>query len=265
MHHLEIEDQERREAAIKRRIDKVRDERAGDAMAALRRHARTVGPAVDERAVDWSQAPEWANFWAMDDDGRAFWFENKPTLREDALYAVWSDRENGLVEKAPNFIFPATQFRESLCARNANEEASAFYVDWSQAPEWANYWAMDDDGEAYWFEEKPTIDWGVWLSQSRQRIAPDFGGAAIDWQDSLVARPAAIKDRFTTADTVDHPAHYANQGGIECIEVLEQLAADGHDFRILNAIKYLWRYRHKGGDESLRKARWYIERVLGES
>ena len=65
-----------------------------------------------------------------------------------------------------------------------------------------------------------------------------------------------------THDTVNSPAHYARQGKIECIDVLEQLAEDGHDFRILNAIKYLWRYRHKGGDESLSKAVWYIERVL---
>lgn len=64
-------------------------------------------------------------------------------------------------------------------------------------------------------------------------------------------------------DWVNHPAHYT-QGGIECIDVLEQLAKDGHDFRILNAMKYLWRYRHKGGDESLRKAQWYIERVLDD-
>ena len=64
-----------------------------------------------------------------------------------------------------------------------------------------------------------------------------------------------------TGDPVHHPKHYC-QGGTECIDVLEQLAADGHDFRILNAMKYLWRYRYKGGDESLRKAVWYINRVL---
>lgn len=71
-------------------------------------------------------------------------------------------------------------------------------------------------------------------------------------------------ERTPVADTINRPAHYAKQGGIECIDVLEQLAEDGHDFRILNAIKYLWRYRHKGGDESLRKAVWYINRVLGD-
>jgi len=76
-----------------------------------------------------------------------------------------------------------------------------------------------------------------------------------------------LSQRFCQAiddmdDTVNRPAHYAQQGQIECIDVLEQLAEDGHDFRILNAIKYLWRYRHKGGYESLQKAQWYIDRVL---
>jgi hypothetical protein len=63
-------------------------------------------------------------------------------------------------------------------------------------------------------------------------------------------------------DPVNRPTHYANQGQIECIEVLEQLAGNGEDFRILNAIKYLWRWRHKGGVESLKKAVWYIQRVI---
>lgn len=67
---------------------------------------------------------------------------------------------------------------------------------------------------------------------------------------------------FERYDSVDRPVHYAVQGQLECIEVLEQLGADGHDFRILNAMKYLWRYRHKGGQESLRKAIWYIQRVI---
>ena len=78
-----------------------------------------------------------------------------------------------------------------------------------------------------------------------------------------------LSQRFCQAlddmdDTVNRPAHYAQQGQIECIDVLEQLAEDGHDFRILNAIKYLWRYRHKGGAQSLAKARWYIERVIND-
>lgn len=30
--------------------------------------------------------------------------------------------------------------------------------DWSIAPEWANWWAADGDGESYWFEMRPTMD-----------------------------------------------------------------------------------------------------------
>lgn len=63
-------------------------------------------------------------------------------------------------------------------------------------------------------------------------------------------------------DPVNHPVHYAALGEIECIDVLEQLHNNGEDFRILNAIKYLWRWRYKGGIESLKKAVWYIERVI---
>jgi len=83
---------------------------------------------------------------------------------------------------------------------------------------------------------------------------------ADDYNQPTYAENTRVSD-FHAADTVNHPAHYT-QGAIECIEVLEQLANDGHDFRILNAIKYLWRYRAKGGNESLKKAIWYIERVL---
>lgn len=28
--------------------------------------------------IDWTQAPEWANFAAMDYDGEWWWYENKP-------------------------------------------------------------------------------------------------------------------------------------------------------------------------------------------
>lgn len=38
-------------------------------------------------------------------------------------------------------------------------------VDWSIAPEWAKYAAMNYQGEWYWFEEEPTYDMksGFWV------------------------------------------------------------------------------------------------------
>jgi hypothetical protein len=65
-------------------------------------------------------------------------------------------------------------------------------------------------------------------------------------------------------DTVNHPSHYIDGGGIECIEAIES-ALTSEEYRGYlkgNIQKYVWRERHKGGTESLKKARWYLERLI---
>ena len=65
-------------------------------------------------------------------------------------------------------------------------------------------------------------------------------------------------------DVVNHPPHYIEGGGIECIEAIEsQLTLE--EFRGYlkgNIAKYLWREKHKGGTESLKKAQWYLDRLI---
>jgi hypothetical protein len=69
--------------------------------------------------------------------------------------------------------------------------------------------------------------------------------------------------RLEGCDVVTRPDHYT-RGDIQCIDVREQLAADGADFRTLHAIEYLWRAHNKNGIEDLRKAQWYIARLIAE-
>ena len=66
-----------------------------------------------------------------------------------------------------------------------------------------------------------------------------------------------------TIDMVNHPAHYTD-GGIECIEAIEaQLTEEEYrGFLKGNVAKYLWRERNKGGVESLKKAQWYLDRLV---
>lgn len=67
------------------------------------------------------------------------------------------------------------------------------------------------------------------------------------------------------ADVVNHPPHYT-QGGVEAIDAIES-ALTPEEFRGYckgNALKYIWREKHKGQDESLKKAIWYLNRALGE-
>jgi len=67
-------------------------------------------------------------------------------------------------------------------------------------------------------------------------------------------------------DNVNHPPHYL-QGKIECIEALES-ALTAEEFRgycKAAALKYIWREKHKGGDESLEKAIWYLQRAVNQA
>jgi hypothetical protein len=63
-------------------------------------------------------------------------------------------------------------------------------------------------------------------------------------------------------DLVNAPPHY-RQGKIECIDAI-RAALTEEEFRGYckgNAIKYAWREKHKGGDEDLKKAAWYLNRI----
>ena len=51
---------------------------------------------------------------------------------------------------------------------------------------------------------------------------------------------------------------------IECIEAIEA-ALTNEEFRgycKANCMKYIWREKHKGGTESLKKAQWYLDRLI---
>ena len=65
-------------------------------------------------------------------------------------------------------------------------------------------------------------------------------------------------------DMVNSPPHY-NQAGIECIDAIRAATGDGYEYYLQgNIIKYLWRYRYKNGAQDLKKAQWYLDRLIEE-
>lgn len=64
-------------------------------------------------------------------------------------------------------------------------------------------------------------------------------------------------------DAVNHPLHY-NFGKIEVIKIQEdQLTDDEYRGYIKGqVIKYITRERHKNGLEDLKKAQWYLNRLI---
>ena len=66
------------------------------------------------------------------------------------------------------------------------------------------------------------------------------------------------------SDMVNHPPHY-NKEGIECIDAISAALGPGMEFYLQgNIMKYLWRYRYKNGIEDLKKAKWYLEKMIEE-
>lgn len=66
-----------------------------------------------------------------------------------------------------------------------------------------------------------------------------------------------------TKDNIN-PSHYRN-GKVECIDALESATIGKNGIEavcVANVIKYLWRYEDKNGIEDIKKAKWYLERLI---
>lgn len=67
-------------------------------------------------------------------------------------------------------------------------------------------------------------------------------------------------------EAVNHPPHYT-QGKVECIDALEAATVGLVGIEAVctaAAMKYLWRWKFKGGLEDLEKATWYLERLKAQ-
>lgn len=69
---------------------------------------------------------------------------------------------------------------------------------------------------------------------------------------------------FDEADNVNHPQHY-QANGIETIDVIEAWTKDLDGIVAVcaaNVIKYISRWNKKNGIEDLKKAQWYLNKLI---
>ena len=67
-------------------------------------------------------------------------------------------------------------------------------------------------------------------------------------------------------DNVNRPAHY-NQGNVQCLDAIASAVIGKSaysSYLVGNIIKYVWRYNFKNGVEDLKKARYYLDRLIEE-
>lgn len=73
-------------------------------------------------------------------------------------------------------------------------------------------------------------------------------------------------DTTKTEDNVNHPQHYQSKSGLETIDVIEAFTeglVGGEATNTGNVLKYMCRWKSKNGLEDLKKARWYLDRLIG--
>lgn len=67
------------------------------------------------------------------------------------------------------------------------------------------------------------------------------------------------------SDMVNHPDHYQSESGLEVIDVIEAFTKDLVGLEAVctsNVLKYICRWKKKNGLEDLKKARWYLDKLI---
>lgn len=109
--------------------------------------------------------------------------------------------------------------------------------------------------------------WGTELVACLTGMADDAKNIANEFADSLRSnnRLEVVEPSETPVTKNDpiNPSHYKDHCSIECIEAME-IAFGGWEtgyFCLGNAFKYLWRHKHKNGQEDLEKSIWYLDKA----
>lgn len=119
--------------------------------------------------------------------------------------------------------------------------------------------------------DKTTLEWTSGYSCRFSHMSYDMLSKCYNWLKEIspeVCENAENEccDKKPNVDMVNHPSHYI-QGGIECIDSLKAATVSKTGIEAVctaNVIKYLWRYEEKNGIEDVKKARWYIDRLIKE-
>lgn len=149
-------------------------------IAALRQHAEALARQLSEVQVPdgWVLAPMYPTL-DMVQAGIVAEKEGEANRVRDYVTAIY----RAMLKAAP-----AQPQEQSAPAAGESGKPS-----WDDAPEWAQWLAQDEDGEWFWYEDKPFLGVSIWN-------APFLGKALAayeceienpNWRDTLEQRPAS--------------------------------------------------------------------------
>lgn len=178
-----------------------------------------------------SEAPSWAKWKAQDADGWWCWFAGKPRIAG----IDWHYDEQP--HKAKACITGQTpsghHWQDTLT--EINHMTTTAHED--------QYTCSPEDDEEF------------------TRIQ-----ARIDTERPHEADARMLDAQIAADISAINPSHY-RAGNVECIEALASATINKRGIESVctaNIIKYLWRYEQKNGATDVRKAQWYLNRLIAE-
>lgn len=131
--------------------------------------------------------------------------------------------------------------------------------------------ARDEDGELWFFENKPVKNNDCWdqINEGEMEVLTNSLDLSklesIKWQDEQpteLQKVKLINKHSGNLNSVTQPAHY-HSGSIDPIAFGEENFSQEEmkGFYRMNAIKYISRYDKKNGLEDLEKAAFYLDKL----
>ena len=123
---------------------------------------------------------------------------------------------------------------------------------------------FDDEPEYTFGKSIDSATPAEWNTVAAKLYHPSDATPAGFKPDEYTISEGGVKTWTKESCPVENPAHY-NTGSIEAIEGIEASMSPEEFKGYLkgNMMKYAWRYDYKGNPvEDLRKAKWYLERLI---
>lgn len=107
------------------------------------------------------------------------------------------------------------------------------------------------------------------MTKNFEKAAKSFNEAEKEFQEVMrtVNKKLSGINSVTTSDNIKSPHHYVSESGIEVFDVQEAFI---HELKGMaasywcNIVKYILRFQKKNGVEDLKKAKYYLEKLIDE-
>jgi hypothetical protein len=160
-------------------------------------------PKLTEEVFNHPACPEWAQYAAVNKDGKVVLFPHAPSIMDNrwcSTYYTSSARAAILDDRT----FDSTDWQHSLIERPKKSlpRLTEEVFNRPDCPEWASYAAVDAAGEVWAFALEPYLndENRCWVCQADDYESSVFitaGYDATDWQNSLTERPERSFPKLT--------------------------------------------------------------------